>query len=340
MSNLVLGIGKSLLAANLGLAAIFTAPAWSETSGSGYEKTVNNSLIAQNKASTTAQDLFLATEYSSNRISNYSIAQVAQNELNQAGFCREYPLNSLCTDTSPNESQIIPVPAPPPSPPSGSSNEIDNSNFEGNNNKQKSGLAIVPEVSTLGLGGHIVKKITPRLNSRVGFNTFGFDFDIDDTDADYDGDLSLSNVSAIVDLHPFKNSGFKLSGGLIFAKNTIEGTANTDQTIEIGDQTFNSSELSSVDVDVDITNNISPYLGMGWGNAVSSGKSLGFWLNAGVMFGGSPNVDINPNTLPGVPSEVEAEINTAADVEEAELEDEIGFLDFYPVVSLGVSYQF
>ena len=343
MSNLVLGICKSLLVANLGFAAIFAAPAWSETSDSKYRKTaINSSFATQNSVSTQAKDLFLPLQYSINSSTNTAEKyQIAQNELDRAEFCREYPLNSLCSNTSPSNSQTIPVPAPPPPPSSDSSNEVENPSFESNGgNKQKSGLAIVPEVSTLGLGGHIVKSLTPRLNSRVGFNTIGFGFDIDDTDADYEGDLNLSNVSTIIDLHPFKNSGFKLSGGLIFSSNTIEGTANADETIEIGDQTFNASELGSVDADVDITNEISPYVGLGWGNAVGTSKSFGFWLNAGVLFGGSPDVDISPNILPGVPAEVVDAINTAAEAEEAELEDEIGFLDFFPVVSLGVSYQF
>ena len=338
MSNLVLGMCKSLLAVNLGFAAIFTTPAWSETSESKFRDTVNNSLNVNYVVSTEAKDLFSPQKDSNNTGIKY---QIAQNELNRAEFCREYPFNSLCSNTSPNDSPTIPVPAPPPAPPSGSSNEVENPSVESNGgNKQKSGFAIVPEISTLGLGGHIVKRITPRLNSRVGFNTFSFGFDVDDTDADYEGDLSLSNVSAIADLHPFKNSGFKLSGGLIFANNTIEGTANADQTIEIGDQTFNASELGSVDADISITNDVSPYLGLGWGNAVGANKDLGFWLNAGVMFGGSPDVNISPNIAPGVPAEVVAEINAAAEAEEAELEDEIGFLDIYPVISLGISYQF
>lgn len=343
MDNLLLGICKSFLAVNLGYAAIFSAPAWSQTAESKSRSTIDNYPLAVHQAiSTQAKDLYLQQQYSldnsSNSDRNY---QIAQNELNREEFCREYPFNSLCSEASPNDSQTIPVPVPPPAPPGSTGNDAQNSSVERDRgNKQKSGLAIVPEVSTLGLGGHIVQKITPRLNGRVGFNTFGFGFDIDDTDADYEGDLSLSNVSAIIDLHPFKNSGFKLSGGLIFSSNTIEGTANADQTIEIGDQTFNASELGSVDADVDITNDVSPYLGLGWGNAVGISKSFGFWLNAGVLFGGSPDVDISPNIVSGVPAEVEAEINAAVEAEEAELEDEIGFLDIYPVVSLGVSYQF
>lgn len=342
MGNLTLGICKNLLAINLGLAAFFTAPAWSETTESKQNNNTNNSVAVINTASTQAKDLFSLQQYpinsSNNQVTNY---QIAQNELDRAEFCREYPFNSLCTNTSPNDSQTIPVPAPPPAPPRDSGTEVENSNERSNeNSKQKSGFAIVPEVSTLGLGGHLVRKITPRLNGRVGFNTIGFDFDIDDTDADFEGDLSLSNVSTIIDLHPFKNSGFKLSGGLIFSSNTVEGTANTDQTIEIGNQIFNASELGSVDADIDITNNVSPYFGLGWGNAVGVNKGLGFWFNAGVLFGGSPDVDVTPNIAAGVPAALVAEINAAAEEEEAELEDEIGFLDFYPVVSLGLSYQF
>ena len=58
------------------------------------------------------------------------------------------------------------------------------------------------------------------------------------------------------------------------------------------------------------------------------------------MFGGSPNVDVSPNINDGVPDSVVTEINQAAEQEEEDLEDELDFISIYPVLSLGISYQF
>ena len=274
--------------------------------------------------STQAKDLLIAD--------NLPLKEIAQTDLDLEEFCREFPQNSQCSQTQPNNTDAIPVPEPPPAPPENSSSEVSSSS--------KSGWAIAPEVSTLGLGGHLVTKIIPAVNARVGINAFGLGLDIEDTDADYEGDLNLFNVSTLLDIHPSRKSGFKLSGGLVFTDNNVEGTATTDETITIGDRQFSGEELGSVDSDIDISSSLSPYVGLGWGNAVSEDKGLGFWFNAGVMFGGSPEVNLTPNISQDVPAEVEAEINAAVEDEEAELEDEIGFFEVYPVVSLGFSYQF
>lgn len=265
-------------------------------------------------------------------IPNYQIAQVIR-DLDK--FCTNFPYNSRCEGRSQSNTEVETKPSKT------------KKSISRQSKTPKSGWAIVPEVSTLGLGGSVVKKIMPQLNARAGLNAFGIGFDIEDTDATYEADLNLFNVSTLVDYHPFKSSGFRLSGGLVFGDNVVEGTATPtfdesegEQTIEIGDETFSVDELASVDADFDLTNNVAPYLGLGWGNPVSGNKGLGFFANLGVVFGSSPEVDITPNVAEGIPDEVRDEIEEAVDRETEDLKDDLDFLDVYPVVSLGLSYQF
>ena len=224
------------------------------------------------------------------------------------------------------------------------------------NRQPKSGWAIVPEVSTLGLGGHIVRKITPNFNARVGANAFGLGIDINETEFDYEGDLNLFNVSTLIDIHPFKNSGFRLTAGAIFSDNNIEGTADVSDPVadelgevEVGGATIDIrdlgiDELATIDADIDINNSVAPYVGIGGGNAVGAEKGLGFWWNLGVVFGGSPEAEVSSNISNDVPEALRAEVEAAADRvledEEEDLEDELDFINVYPVVSLGLSYQF
>ena len=298
--------------------------------------------LLSSSVSTKARDLLSATQpkkYLNN--AQTTAYKLVQRELDLEKFCQDYPYNARCHGSTPSNrsepteqldpSSPIPVPVSPPAPPARSNSS---------QNNLQSGWAIVPEISTLGLGGQVVRKIVPQLNARVGVNAFGFGFDLEETDIDYDADLNLFNVSTILDYHPAKGSGFKLGGGLVFANNNIEGTSTTDQTIEIGDREFSADQLGSVDADIEITRDVAPYLGIGWGNAVGEGKGLGFWFNAGVIFGGSPEIEVSPNISDGVSEEVVAEINEAAEQEEEDLEDELDFISIYPVVSLGFSYQF
>jgi hypothetical protein len=258
-------------------------------------------------------------------------------QLNQEKFCQDFPENSRCQETTP-DFETIPVPALPPAPPATSPDSPEDNSQ--NNSGQKSGWAIVPEISTLGLGGQIVRKITPQINARVGINAFGMNADVDSEDVEYDGDLDLFNVSTIIDIHPSKSSGFKISGGAVFNNNKIAGTAITEETITIGDQEFANNVVESTDVDIEITRSVAPYVGIGWGNAVKDDQGVGFWFNLGVMFGGSPKVEVTPNFGEGATEAEKAQTNEAVQEEEKEVEDNLAFVNIYPVASLGISYQF
>lgn len=274
--------------------------------------------------STQAADLLTPN----NQVKNSQLAEVP---LDLDKFCQNYPYNSRCADR--------PIPEPTESEVESKPRDRD---FNTSSSQGKSGWAIAPEISTLGLGGSIVRKITPQFNLRVGANAFGIGFNIEDTDVTYDGDLNLLNVSTLIDLHPAKNSGFRISGGVVFGDNYIEGAADTSQGGTIGGTDFPAGQLDSVDADVDINNNVAPYVGIGGGNAVKADKGLGFWWNLGVVFGGSPDVTITPNVNPNADNreQIEQEAQAAAVEEEREIEDDIDFVSVYPVVTLGLSYQF
>jgi len=303
----------------------------------------------QTRASTTvshrARDLVSEKQFAEQSLTPFKLSQ---RELDLEKFCQDYPYNSRCSGVTPSqpgrvEIERSPVKIPVPQV------DIDR-------RQAKSGWAIVPEVSTLGLGGHIVRKITPNFNARVGVNAFSLGIDINETEFDYEGDLNLFNVSTLVDIHPFKSSGFRLSAGAVFSNNNIEGTADVSDRvadelgeIEVGGQTvdirdLDIDDLATIDADIDINNSVAPYIGIGGGNAVGSGKGLGFWWNLGVVFGGSPEVEVSSNISNDVPEALREEVEAAADRaledEEEDLEDELDVINIYPVGSLGLSYQF
>ncbi len=334
------------------LGICFLTASWSIltiTTKSAIAQTITTeSLSTGDPISTQAIDLLDLSQQQEDFVNSPSNTyQLVQRELDLEKFCQNYPQNSRCTQTNPSNSSPIPVPAEPPTPPEGSQ--------EVSQEQPKSGWAIVPEVSTLGLGGHLVRKITPQFNGRVGVNAFGLGLDdLLDTDIDYEADLNLFNVSTLLDLHPFESSGFRVSGGLIFSNNNVEGTADISEEVaeEVGEvefegqtidlRNFDANGIATANADVDITNSVSPYLGIGGGNAVANGKGLGFWWNLGVVFGGTPDIEVTADVSEQVPEEFQEEAEAAAnqviDNEEEDIEDEL--INVYPVLSLGLSYQF
>ena len=360
-----LGLNISLTAIAMLAVGIAAKPAMSqmEIDNNSYKKTNLASLPTPDRVSTRAIDLLSPVELPAyfTDLSNRSY-KLGQSNLEQ--FCQDFPYNAKCAGTTPStetETDSIPVPVPPPAPP-----ESSTSRPEG----QKSGWAIVPEISTLGLGGHVVKKIIPQINARVGINAFGLGLDgAIDTDIDYEADLNLFNVSTIFDLHPLKSSGLRLSGGFIFGNNSFEGSSDVSDLVvdeledegdldeEIIDALREIDGLANVDTDVEIASGVSPYLGIGGGNAVGEGKGFGFWWNLGIVFSGSPEVDLDTELASQqvrdrfedtefeaeadrIVNEVEDGIDEVIDGEEDDIEDSLDFVDIYPVLSVGISYQF
>lgn len=240
-------------------------------------------------------------------------------------FCDRYPYNSRCA----NRPRSTPEPEPSRRRRSRPTSDVN------------SGFAVTPEISTLGLGASVSYGVTPQLNGRLGINGFSVGVDVEDTDVTYDSDVNLFNISAAADYYPIRNSGFKVSAGLVFNDNNIDGTLNATDgtTVDLGDgNNFTvGTEFSSLDADVEFPNEIAPYIGIGWGNPVRPGSRWSFNVNLGVMFPGSPEVNIEAND---VPAANQNDVNAAIAEEEAELEDELDNFDIYPVFSLGVSYQF
>ncbi|MGL5805365.1 MAG: hypothetical protein ACRC2R_24020 [Xenococcaceae cyanobacterium] len=243
-------------------------------------------------------------------------------------FCGNYLNNSVCTE---EESPEIAQQLKP-------SLDVEKVRTDEN----QTGWGAVADVSTLGVGGALVAAITPDLNARIGVNGFETTLDVDETEVTYAGDLNIFNVSTILDYH-IGGSDFRISAGLIFNDNTAEGIGRPFAGgIEIGDRTFSSEELGSVDADIEFGNDVSPYVGLGWGNPAGRGKGLGFWFNAGVMFAGSPQVSLSPTFGAAARGNeiVINEVDRALDRETNRLKDKLDDFSVYPVVSLGFTYRF
>ncbi|MFM2311520.1 MAG: hypothetical protein RLZZ04_796 [Cyanobacteriota bacterium] len=287
---------------------------------------------------TSAQSLLTSTSTASGQITSI----VAQRPLDMIQFCQNYPHNSKCS---------LGNPAGEPGQLENSLGKDSTPQAELNSSqKKKSGWAIVPELSTLGLGGHVVKRITPNVNARLGINNYGRDININETEYDYKGNLNLFNVSTLIDYQPFKKVGIRLSSGLVFGNNNVQGTADISEQVanglKINIEDSNIENLASIDTNIEINEGVAPYLGIGGGNAVKPGKGLGFWWDLGVVFSGSPNAEVtsNFNFPENIRKEVQerviAETEESLKDEEKDLNEALDIMGIYPVLSLGLSYQF
>jgi hypothetical protein len=227
------------------------------------------------------------------------------------------------------------------------------SNSEDSNSQEKprkwgplnelSGLAIEPQVSSLGLGLDITARVSENLNARAGFGVFSLSGDYEETDVKYTTDIKLRSGSAVMDIYPLPETEFRLSAGVVLNGNKGEATAESQtvavggvdrQVYTIGGRTFTAEQVGTLSGDVTFPL-IAPFVGIGWGNAVKPGRRLGFTIDLGVMIHGTPEVSLRATNQAVTP-----QLQESIDKEIEDLNAKLEGFKFYPVLQIGISYQF
>jgi hypothetical protein len=197
------------------------------------------------------------------------------------------------------------------------------------------GIGVGAKVGTLGFGIEVTKGFTPTINGRIGFNTFSFDASGTESDIDYDADLNMESVAALVDWHPF-SGGFRATAGLLLNNNELEMTAKSAVSYDVAGTTYTPAQIGTFGGTVGF-DDVAPYAGIGWGNAVDKGQRLTFAVDVGVLMQGSPQVDF---TSTGGLLSSDPTLLADIQAEEDELESSLDDYDLYPVISLGLAFQF
>lgn len=203
------------------------------------------------------------------------------------------------------------------------------------------GLGLSANVSTLGLGLDLTKPFSQSMTGRVGFNAYTYDRSMTKSDIDYDGSLKWQSFHALADWYP-SNGGFRVSGGLMYNNNKASLTAkpSTTGTFTINEVSYASAEVGSLSGEMSF-NKVAPYIGIGWGNPVAKEKHWGFVADVGVLYQGSPDAALAANcgtAIAGTARCTTLQNDVAA--EQEKLKSDLNNFKWYPVVSIGISYQF
>jgi hypothetical protein len=192
-------------------------------------------------------------------------------------------------------------------------------------------VGVTGKVGTTGLGADVtVPLISNLLNLRGGYNFTELRPSTTQGDIKYKADMNLESVPILLDLHPF-NGGFRITGGVYFNKNEIDLSSTVDaSTVGLG----GSLGTANLNANVSWSKDFAPYLGIGWGNAADADSTfpIGFSLDIGAFYQGSPDVVLTESTGSVNPADLAAE--------QAQLEEDLSDLKFFPVITVGIHFQF
>ncbi|HCO96704.1 MAG TPA: hypothetical protein DIU00_22660 [Phycisphaerales bacterium] len=198
--------------------------------------------------------------------------------------------------------------------------------------------AVSGKASTLGLGGEFTTAVRSDINARVGLNMLDFDIDEEEIeDIEYDIELDFSSFSALADWYVF-NGSFRISGGVISMDHEVDLRARgaSGETEEIGDIEYDWDDIGTLSGCVEI-DDVAPYVGIGWGNPLTSSRRWGFTCDLGVAFTSSPDVKLSANALnPAIADALSADLEK----ERKDIEDDLDKFELYPVIAVSFFYRF
>ena len=198
---------------------------------------------------------------------------------------------------------------------------------------------------TLGLGVNVGLDVSDRVVARGMINMFSLDYEETESGNTFDGDLDLQSIGLVGDWHPL-DSGFRVTGGAFLNNNKVSATA-VGRDLEIGGRSY----AGRIDMLLDFET-IAPYLGAGWTSDSIGKPGWSFSIDAGLLYQQAPRISAS-GTAGGcsfsLSTEGDATVRNCPDsrvleadieAEHADLLIELDNFEWYPVLSIGVSYRY
>lgn len=199
------------------------------------------------------------------------------------------------------------------------------------------GLGIHAGLMGPGLDGYY--RISDKTVLRGAYNAFDYDYDATEEDVDYDATFSFDNAQLGVDYYPFAG-GFRLSAAYVQNNNELDMRAlPTGGTFDLNDTSYAASDVGSLHMQVGYPGSAA-YLGLGWGNPVGAGKGLGVTFDIGAYYLGEPEVAVQLACGATASPATCAQLKDDAEADRKQLQDDLSDFPFWPLMQLGLSYQF
>lgn len=194
---------------------------------------------------------------------------------------------------------------------------------------QNYGLGL--KVSTRGVGLDLMRSFGSQFNLRLGAAYFNIkpEGGGNGDDYKYNADLKLFSIVLLGDFFPFDNI-IRITAGAILNLNEGNIDLVPTKSYTVGGDTYDPESLGSLSAKVDF-NKVAPYIGLGIGNPLKGEGTVQFTFDVGTMYQGAAGVDLSATGL--------LEPSAAPD-QEQQLEDNLSWFKWYPVVSLGIVYKF
>lgn len=194
------------------------------------------------------------------------------------------------------------------------------------------GVGLSAKVGTLGFGLDATVGANDYLGFRCGINWMALELKVLADEGTINTDMDWLSYGLLMDVYPF-GGGFRITGGALINQNAFKMDADLDEPVELAGQDFWLDDLTG-----EVTfRDFAPYVGIGVGNAVGSDGRWHFVLDVGILFQGEPEVSAQATASDPA---WQGLVDEALDEEVADIEEDAKVFQWYPVISLGLSFKF
>lgn len=205
---------------------------------------------------------------------------------------------------------------------------------------QAANLGLSVDAGTTGAGAHVSTALAPSLNLRAGVNYLSHTFDRSAGGVDYDLKLKLHTVDVLADWYVVPGSQFRISAGAVYNGNTFDALALPDArgNYQLNGRAYSAVQVGKLSGSIDFRKT-APYLGIGWGNPFGQTGKWHFNADLGATFQGKATVRLTNSGCTAISAACTLLARDIAE-EQAELAGDLDAMRVYPVLRIGISYQF
>jgi hypothetical protein len=194
----------------------------------------------------------------------------------------------------------------------------------------KLSMAVGLKGSSFGFGGEIIAAVSPKIHLRLGgtYFNYGFKQEVGYLDISGDNNIKLGSVSLIANWQ-FSRHVF-LSGGIIHSFNKLDLSGHPTKEFTIGEIIIAPEKVGTLTYSIKPDMVISPYLGIGFGTAITPSRTVTMSIELGAVYHGSPHVDLYATGMLSP---------TANEDQRQTLENNVSDMSIYPMLSAVLSFR-
>jgi len=208
---------------------------------------------------------------------------------------------------------------------------------------------IAAVANTLGAGFEVSTPLARHFDLRGGANFLSVGYEIDVDGLHYDSDIRMRSGNLRLDWFP-RRRNFHISPGLLYANNNVKAITHVPAGahFELGDEAFTNSINDPVhgDARLNFPRRASPMITLGFQNVLPGRHDhISVPIEFGVAYTGSAKIDVS---LTGTACQTDgcfsfadnAEAQQSLKNEVRDINNTLGDVPIYPILSIGFAYRF